>query len=150
MSESVVRDRATRVADAKAKIENDVDVWVSSASEDGRGYLIPLSYYWDGTQMTMAAHPRSPTVIYLSRAGWARVALGPSRDVVIIEGPVEVFPTEDDPGLAAAHAEAAGFDTRAESSPYSFIRLTPETIQAWRNAPELRGRTVMRDGVWLS
>ncbi len=42
---NVVRDRSTRVADALSKLETDVDAWVSSAGEDGRGYLVPLSYY---------------------------------------------------------------------------------------------------------
>ncbi|MEZ4572066.1 MAG: hypothetical protein R2849_17425 [Thermomicrobiales bacterium] len=149
MTDETIRDRATRIADAQAKIEADVDVWVSSAGEDGNGYLVPLSYYWDGVRMTMAAHSRSPTVVNLARSGWARVALGPTRDVVIIEGAVEVFSTDGQDELAAAHAAGAGFDTRLEEAPYSFIQLTPDTIQAWRNAPELRGRTVMRDGTWL-
>ena len=41
--ESLARDRATRVADTQAKLAGEVDVWVSSASEDGRGFLVPLS-----------------------------------------------------------------------------------------------------------
>ena len=139
----------TRVADARAKLAAEVDVWVSSANADGRGYLVPLSYYWDGRVLTLAAHPRSPTVVNLQRAGWARVALGPTRDVLIIEGPVEIFPAGADDELAAAHAAAAGFDTRVGDAPYSFIQLTPATIQAWRNPAELRGRFVMRDGAWL-
>ena len=149
MSESVVRDQATRVSDAQAKLGEEVDVWVSSAGADGRGYLVPLSYYWDGRTLTLAAHPRSPTARNLQRAGWARVALGPTRDVLIVEGPVEIFLTEGHDELAALHAGATGFDTRAEDAVYSFIQLTPETIQAWRNAAELRGRFVMRDGAWL-
>jgi hypothetical protein len=149
VDESVVRDRATRVEDAQSKLADEVDLWVSSASDDGRGYLVPLSYYWDGRVLTMAAHPRSPTVRYLERAGWARVALGPTRDVLVIEGPIGIFPTEGHAELAARHADATGFDTREDGVIYSFIRLTPDTIQAWRNAVELRGRYVMRDGEWL-
>lgn len=145
-----VRDLGTRVVDARRMIEGEVDVWVSSANEDGTGYLAPLSYYWDGFRMTMGAHPRSPTVINLSRSGWARVAIGPTRDVVIIEGLVEVFSVDGHDDLAAVHAEAIGFDTRAETAPYYFLQLTPETVQTWRNAAELRGRTIMRDGRWLA
>lgn len=149
LTENIVRDLTTRIADAQAKLESDVDVWVSSAGDDGRGYLVPLSYYWDRQVLTMAAHPRSPTVRNLQRIGWARVALGPTRDVLIVEGPVNIFPTTGHDELAALHAAATGFDTRGEDVPYTFIQLKPETIQAWRNAGELHGRYVMRDGVWL-
>jgi hypothetical protein len=145
-----VRDLGTRVVDARRMIESEVDVWVSSAGTDGRGYLVPLSYYWDGARMTMAAHPRSPTAANLRRAAWARVALGPTRDVVIIEGRVEVFPVDNRDELAAAHAEAAGFDVRASASPNVFIQLVPDTIQTWRTAAELKGRYVMRGGNWLA
>jgi hypothetical protein len=144
-----VRDTRTRVVDARALIEREVDAWVSSAGADGRGYVVPLSYYWDGRRMVFAANARSPTVVNLSRAGWARVALGPTRDVVIIEGPVEIFPVEGHDELAGAHAAAAGFDARGDEGHYAFIELLPETIQAWRTSAELRGRTVMRAGRWL-
>ncbi len=97
----------------------------------------------------MAANSRGTTVVIFQRAGWARIALGPTRDVLIVEGPVEIFPAGNDDELAAAHAAAAGFDTREGDTPYSFIRLTPESTQAWRNAAELRGRYVMREGRWL-
>ena len=33
--------------------------------------------------------------------------------------------------------------------PYVFVRLRPIRIQAWREADELAGRTIMRDGEWL-
>ncbi|CAN5707321.1 hypothetical protein BH23CHL2_BH23CHL2_31720 [soil metagenome] len=150
LSEGQVRELATRAYDARQMLEREVAAWVSSAGDDGLGYLVPLSYYWDGERMTFAAHPRSPTVVNLARAGWARVAIGRTRDVVIIEGSVDVFPVEGHDGLAALHAEATGFDTRSETEPYCFIQLTPETAQTWRNAAELPGRTVMRDGAWLA
>ena len=149
MTAEIVRDRAERKADALRLIESEVDAWVASAMEDGRGYLVPLSYYWDGERLTMAANPRSPTARNLARTGWARLAIGPTRDVVIIDGPVEILPVEGHDELAAVHAEAAGFDARGNDPSYVFLRVTPETLQAWRNAAELKGRYVMRDGAWL-
>jgi len=150
MTTAAVRDLATRVADARALIEREVDAWVSSASEDGRGYLVPLSYYWDGERMYIALNRRSPTAINLMRAGWARIGLGPTRDVVIIEGPVTVLPVAGNDELAEKHAAAAGFDARTAGDGYIFLQLTPETIQTWRTAEELKGRTIMRGGRWLA
>lgn len=146
---SEVRDRAQRRADVIEKLQMDEDLWVASASRDGAAYLIPLSYYWDGECLTMATPIASRTARNLRRAGRARVALGPTRDVVIIEGPLEELAVTSDDRLAEAHAAAAGFDARAEHPPYCFFRLTPEHIQAWRTADELKGRDVMRDGIWL-
>ena len=48
----------------------------------------------------------------LMRAEWARVALGPTRDVVIIEGTVETIPIGADARLEDAHATATGFTRR--------------------------------------
>jgi hypothetical protein len=54
--------------------------------------LVPLSCHWDDSTLTIATPRASRTARNLVRAGWARVALGPTRDVVIIEGPVEAIP----------------------------------------------------------
>jgi hypothetical protein len=35
------------------------------------------------------------------------------------------------------------------AAPYRWFRITPRRIQAWREANELAGRTLMRDGRWL-
>ena len=83
------------------------------------------------------------------RAGRARVALGTTRDVVIVEGPVEAVAIGSDPALEEAHAHAAGFDPRTFAEEYVYLRITPTEIQAWREANELAGRQLMRGGVWL-
>jgi hypothetical protein len=83
------------------------------------------------------------------RAAWARVALGPTRDVVIIEGTVEAIPIGSDAGLEEAHARATGFDPRELTDEYIYLRITPHNVQAWREANELEDRQLMRGGVWL-
>jgi len=143
------RSRGERRADVLRKLENDVDVWVASANARGDAHLIPLSFYWDGARLTVATATSSVTARNLARARRARMALGPTRDVVILEGAVEVIPALDDPELAALHAAAAGFDTRESSTSWIFVRMTPSRIQAWREENELQDRDVMRDGVWL-
>ena len=144
------RSLSERRLDTLARLRTDVDLWVASASGDGEAYLVPLSYYWDETSLTIAAPRSSRTARNLIRAAWARVALGPTRDVVLIDGPVEAIPIGTDAALEDAHAKASGFDPRTEPTEYVYLRITPTTIQAWREANELDGRDLMRDGVWLS
>src|SRR5687767_14140876 len=143
------RSRSQRRTDALAKLRSHVDLWVASADEVGRAYLVPLSYYWDDSTLTIATPRASRTARNLVRAGWARVALGPTRDVVIIEGPVEAISIGADAGLEDAHARATGFDPRTLADEYVYLRITPRNVQAWREANELAGRQLMRDGRWL-
>jgi Pyridoxamine 5'-phosphate oxidase len=143
------RSRAQRRADTLAKLRSDVDLWVASADERGNAYLVPLSFYWDDTTLTIATPRASRTATNLLRAGWARVALGPTRDVVIVEGPVEEIPIGTDAQLEDAHARATGFDPRTLADEYVYLRITPHSIQAWREANELTGRQLMRRGEWL-
>ena len=140
-----VRSRAGRIADTLERLSRDVDLWVASASEDGRAYLVPLSYYWDGSTLTIA----SPTARNLIRARWVRAALGQTRDVVILEGRVEAIPIGADPELEDAHARSTGFDPRTLADEYVYLRIAPQEVQAWRESNELEGRVLMRDGAWL-
>jgi Pyridoxamine 5'-phosphate oxidase len=143
------RTRSRRIADTLERLRSDVDLWVASASETGEAYLVPLSFLWDGSTLTIATPRRSVTARNLTRAGWARVALGETRDVVIVEGPVEAVALGTDPELEQAHAAAAGFDPRELAEEYVYLRITPREIQAWREANELEGRLLMRGGTWL-
>ena len=144
------RPRSQRKTDVLAKLQTDVDLWVASADETGGAYLVPLSFYWDGSTLTIATPRASPTGKNLVRAGWARVALGPTRDVVIIEGPVEAIPIGTDAQLEDGHAQATGFDPRTLTDEYVYLRITPHEIQAWREANELAGRQLMHKGEWLA
>jgi ethanolamine utilization microcompartment shell protein EutL len=144
------RSRSERKADALARLRDDIDLWVASADEAGNAYLIPLSYYWDEKTLTIATPRASRTGKNLIRAGWARVALGHTRDVLIVEGPLEVIPIGADTALEDAHAEASGFDPRAQDEEYVYFRITPDSVQAWRESNELTGCRLMRDGEWLA
>jgi hypothetical protein len=111
---------------------------------------VPLSFHWDGALLTLATPRASRTARNLLRAGRARVALGVTRDVVMIEGAVEELARGADPELEDAFAAATGFDPREEPNDYVYLRIAPRAIQAWREADELAGRQVMRDGEWLA
>lgn len=143
------RSRAQRRTDTLEKLRTDVDLWVASAGGDGHAALVQLSFYWDGSTLTVATPRSSRTAENLMRTAWARVALGPTRDVVIIEGPVEAIPIGTSPELEEEHARASGFDPRTLAEEYIYLRITPHEIQAWREANELAGRDLMRRGAWL-
>jgi hypothetical protein len=140
------RSRAQRRADTLARLETEVDCWVASADEAGNAYLVPLSFYWDGAALVLATPRASQTATNLLRAGVARIGVGPTRDVVLVDGIV----TEGvDDATADAHTTHTGFDARLEDGEYAYLRIAPTEIRAWREANELRGRLLMRDGDWL-
>jgi hypothetical protein len=87
----------------------------------------------------------------LRASGRVRLGLGLTRDVTLIEGTVqETIPAADVPaGLGDDFAAKTGFDPRAEGGGYVYFRIRPSRIQAWREANELSGRDLMRDGEWL-
>lgn len=135
------RSRSQRKLDTLEKLRTDVDLWVASASEDGQPYLIPLSYYWDGSALTVGTSRESPTARNLIRAGWARVGLRPTRDVVMIEGDVEAIRLGTRPELEEQHARAAGFDPRELSEEYVYLRITPQESRRGGRTASLKTAT---------
>jgi hypothetical protein len=143
------RSRAQRKADVLEKLSTDMDLWVASADATGRAHLIPLSFGWNGATLTVATPRTSRTAVNLIRAGWARLALGTTRDVVIVEGPVEAILMGTDPSLEDEHARLSDFDPRELNEEYIYLRVTPQSIQAWRESDEIKQRQLMRQGEWL-
>lgn len=138
------RDTERRLAD------DDVDVWVASASPGGSPYLVPLSFDWDGDTLLMATPADSPTARNLAATAQVRLALGPTRDVTMIDGDVEFLDIgELPPERGDRFAARTGFDPRTQDTPYRWLRVIPQRIQAWREADELPGRELMRAGRWL-
>jgi Pyridoxamine 5'-phosphate oxidase len=149
MAADLPRPLRQRKQDTLARLRNDVDAWVATADSDGIAYLVPLSFLWDGETLTVATPESSRTGRNLRSGGRARLGIGPTRDAVLVDGTVEVFTAETVPAdLASAFADKL-WDPRNETIPYSYFRITPHRIQAWREANELRGRELMRDGKWL-
>lgn len=141
------RPRAQRIADARARLGQEIDCWVASADEAGNAHLVPFSYAWLDETVVLAMPPANRTAVNLLRSGVARLALDGTRDVVLIDGTVS---QDVDDATQAAYAAHAGWDPRTELTDASWLRITPTRIQAWREANELQGRTVMKDGAWLT
>ncbi|MDT9693465.1 pyridoxamine 5'-phosphate oxidase family protein [Streptomyces sp. P9(2023)] len=145
------RSRAERRRDTEHRLAHDVDIWVASASADGVPYLVPLSFDWDGEAVLAATLADNPTGRNLTATGAARLALGSTRDVTMIDGDVEVLAMD---ALPRDHADRftarTGFDPREESTRYRWFRITPRRVQAWREANEITARDLMRNGQWLA
>jgi hypothetical protein len=144
------RSAQQRRQDTLARLESDVDAWIATAG-DGVPYLVPLSYHWDGATIVISTPATSPTSRNLQATGRVRVGIGPTRDLVLIEGTVETIggPADVPDEVAKAFAARTGFDPRRETAQYYWFRITPRRLQAWREANELVGRDLIRDGEWL-
>ncbi|MBT2231629.1 pyridoxamine 5'-phosphate oxidase family protein [Nonomuraea sp. NEAU-A123] len=143
------RELEERLRDTRAKLESDVDLWVATPGSAGV-HLIPLSYLWDGTAFLISTPSASVTGRNLLADGRVRLGFGPTRDVVVVDGTAEPVNLADlAPETGDAFAAKTGFDPRELDEPYQYFLIRPRRIQAWREANELRGRDLMRDGRWL-
>jgi hypothetical protein len=140
-----------RKQDTLDRLQRDVDAWVATADAGtGTPYLVPLSFLWDGATLLIATPAASPTSRNLRATGKVRLGIGPTRDLVLIEGTVEVLPaTEVSDSVGDAFAAKTGFDPRQLSDPYLYFRIRPQRLQAWREVNELKDRELMRGGEWL-
>ncbi|MEV8478781.1 pyridoxamine 5'-phosphate oxidase family protein [Streptomyces sp. NPDC051173] len=139
-----------RKADVLARLESELDIWVASASADGAPCLVPLWFVWHDGALWLSTVATNPTGRNLRDTGRARLALGHTRDVVIIDGAVETFTAAGVPAAAAeAFQRRTGWDPRGSGKPYAYFQVRPESVQAWHEERELKGRHIMRDGAWV-
>ncbi|MFD5119963.1 pyridoxamine 5'-phosphate oxidase family protein [Streptomyces sp. NPDC058385] len=145
------RTTKQRKQDTLDRLERDEDVWVATADgEDATPYLVPLSFLWDGATLLLATPAASPTGRNLRATGRVRLGVGPTRDVVMIEGTAQTLTAAGLPDdVGDAFARKTGFDPRTLTSEYLYFRVTPLRVQAWREANELAGRDLMREGEWI-
>lgn len=145
------RDTRQRKQDTLARFRADDDTWVATTTaKSDRAYVIPLSFLWDGEAFILATPEASLTARNLRSSGKARLAFGPTRDVVIADGDAEAFTLETVPANLAAAFAARQWDPREASERHEYFRVTPYQIQAWREENELAGRLLMKDGRWLA
>ncbi len=145
------RDSATRKTDTLTMLATPaIDVWVATASAAGAPYLVPVSLAWVDERVVIAVDGTSLTARNLAASGVARLALGPTRDVVMIDAVLDkMLDVAADDGLGAAYVAQADWDPRG-SAGYMFLVLRPVRVQAWREVNELPDRELMRDGRWLT
>lgn len=145
------RSAEQRRADTLARLAAPVlDGWVASAGPAG-AHLVPLSVHWTGERLVIAVDLASVTARNIAASGRARIGLGATRDVVMVDATLDrAVPVADAPAeLADGYAGQSDWDPRAAPDGYGYLVLAPRRIQAWREANEIAGRTLMRDGAWL-
>jgi pyridoxamine 5'-phosphate oxidase-like protein len=140
------RSAEQRKSDTLTRLASEVDAWIATADPAGNGYLVPLSFLWDGEDVIVSTPRFSVTGRNLSGGGRVRVGIGQVRDVTMIDGAAEAV---QDERAKDAFAAKHGWDPREETGDYVYFRIVPDRVQAWREVNELPGRTLMRDGAWL-
>ncbi|BDH07095.1 pyridoxamine 5'-phosphate oxidase family protein [Streptomyces seoulensis] len=149
-TDSVRRDPAERRRDTLERLRAERDMWVSTAHPDHGPHQVPLWFWWDGQAVWMCTGAGSATVRNVRAEPRVRLALPDTSDVVLLEGEAECHPAPEVPTEAAdAFAGRFGWDPRTEEAPFVYLRVAPRTVRAWCGTRELRGRVVMREGVWL-
>ncbi|HYM67834.1 MAG TPA: pyridoxamine 5'-phosphate oxidase family protein [Patescibacteria group bacterium] len=145
-----MRDTKTRKADVLAALERQQDLWIATADGAGRPHLIAVSAWWDGAEIVIATTASSRTAFNLARNPTARLAQGTPGDAVVIDAKVvESRPAAAAGDVAGGFAAAVGWDPREVGPGWSFYRLKPVRIQAYRGYDELEGRDVMLRSEWL-
>ena len=141
------RDRATRKADTLAMLTTpEIDVWVATASAAGAPHLVPVSLAWVDDRVVIAVPGTSVTARNLAASGEARLAVGATRDVVMIDAVLErAVDVAADAALGAAYVAQADWDPRG-STGYEFLVLRPGRVQA-RSAEVVQEPTEQPYGV---
>jgi len=143
------RSAQQRKEDTLTRLRDDKDLWVGTADRGGNPTLVPLSFIWDQQGILVATHARNPTARNIVETGLARVALGHTRDVVLIDTVARLLPTEElTDSWAEAYAAKCNWDPR-NSPGYRFYHLALRWIEVWREDNEHPDRFLMRDGSWL-
>lgn len=146
----MARTTEQRVKDSRAKLETGGDAWLATSGPAGP-HLVPLSLAWDSASgdLIFCTERRSATARNIAIQSAVRIGLGPTRDVLMIDGTARVTgPVQDDATSAAIFHERTGWDPRRDTGDWIFIRVTPSRMQAWRGVDEIADRNVMADGIW--
>jgi Pyridoxamine 5'-phosphate oxidase len=145
-----VRSTAQRVDHAKSLLQHDADTWIATASAQGEVHLVPLSLSWDGSSIVLATDAGSATARNIAATGRTRLAVGSSRDVVLIHASAMVVPCDEaDESTCATFVKRTGWNPIKEAGQWAFIVVKPIKVLVWQNLSEIPGRTAMRDGEWL-
>ncbi len=145
------RSREQRKQHVLARLRQDDDAWVGTASSSGVPTLVPLSFSWDDDTgvLVMCTRRTNPTAVNVTPTGPIRVTVGHTRDVVLIEGDARVVEGKELPtALGDAFAAKLSWDPR-KAPRWVFLLITPHSVRAWREENELRDRDLMTDGTWL-
>jgi hypothetical protein len=148
----IVRSTEQRRHDALYQLCHERDVRVATASPKGVPHLVPVSLCWVDGRVIVAVPRSSPTAKNVGSTGRARLAIGNTRDVLMIDAEGVIVPPEDDSTsrLLTAFHERTGWNVAVDPGDYVILQFTPRRMQAWRNVEEISGREILGDGTWLA
>ena len=145
-----MRDTATRKRDVIAALEKQGSYWLVTAGAGGRPHVIAVSAWWDGHELVVTTKGSSKTARNLAMNPTAKLAGGDPSDAIVIDTQViDSSPVEDSAEIASGFKEAMGWDPR-EMGGWTFFRLRPTRIQAFRGYDEIENRDVMVRSRWLA
>ncbi|MEV0116784.1 pyridoxamine 5'-phosphate oxidase family protein [Streptomyces sp. NPDC050844] len=149
-TETTRRNVSERKRDTLARLEAERDIWLATSHPEHGPHQLPLWFRWDGQGIWMCTGESSATARNVRKEPRVRLSLPDTVDVVLLQGEAETFLDRDVPTNAAdAFVDKFGWDPRAEEATFLYVHVVPKTVRAWRDESELRGRVIMRDGVWL-
>ncbi|TGN73895.1 pyridoxamine 5'-phosphate oxidase [Streptomyces bauhiniae] len=143
------RDPAQRIRDTLTRLDTERDLWLSTSHPTHGPHQVPLWFAWDSAALWMCTNATSPTARNIREEPRVRLSLPDTVDVVLLQGVANLYPATEAPPKAAVFTTKFGWDPSTEETPYVYLRVEPKTVRAWRGVPELRGRVVMRGGVWV-
>ncbi|QKW40091.1 pyridoxamine 5'-phosphate oxidase family protein [Actinomadura sp. NAK00032] len=125
-------------------------MWLATGGDGHGPHLIPVAYVWSGSALYTATFIRSRTVANIERRPQARVAIGDTADVVMIDTSVSLVDVLGvDSDIADRYAKVSTDPRTSSDGTFVYLCLHPRRIQVWNGLHEFVGRTVMRDGRWL-
>ncbi len=102
------RSAERRKDDVLSRLKRETDIWVATADDAGLPCLVPLWFVWHREAVWLSTRITSPTGRNLRDGGRARLALGDTLDVVLLDGEVTVFAPADVPETAAGALRGGG------------------------------------------
>jgi hypothetical protein len=125
------RSPERRKQDRLDRLERETDSWIATAEHEGLPCLVALWFVWDGRRLWLSTRLTNPTGRNLRDGGGARLALTDTRDVVLIDGEVETYASDEVPATSAeAFAARTGWGPRKDSPSYGYFRVRPLAVQA--------------------
>lgn len=144
-----MRDAKTRKADVMAALEKQGQYWLATA-DGGRPHAIGVSAWWDQRDLVVTTLGTSRTARNMEAGRSVVLAHGDPSDAVVVQAEVvEIIPAAAAGEVARGFKAAMGWEP-GETSGWTFFRLRPTRIQAFRGYDEIEGRDVMKDGRWLA
>jgi hypothetical protein len=139
-----------RRADALERLGISHQMWLATGSDGHGAHLIPVAYTWSVNTVTLttATFERSRTAANLHATPRARVAIGDTADVIMIDAIASLIPVDGIDTDSADRYALVSHDPRAMPG-LVYIQFTPRRVQVWNGFHEFPGRTVMIDGQWL-